>query len=66
MRTTIEIDDDLIAAVMKFSGARTKRQAVEEALQHRLRVLTVAKAIFALRGTVEWEGNLDALRRAGT
>jgi Arc/MetJ family transcription regulator len=64
MRTNIEIDDKLIAAVMALTGAKTKRQAVEEALQERLRRVKAAKAIVALRGKVKWKGDLDAMRRA--
>jgi Arc/MetJ family transcription regulator len=65
MRTNIEIDDKLIAAVMALTGAKTKRQAVEEALQERLRRVKAAKAVIALRGKVKWKGDLGAMRRAG-
>jgi Arc/MetJ family transcription regulator len=33
MRTNIEIDDKLMAEAMRSSGAKTKKAAVEEALQ---------------------------------
>jgi Arc/MetJ family transcription regulator len=33
MRTTIDIDDDLMAAAMKCSGVPTKKGTVEEALR---------------------------------
>ena len=33
MRTNIDIDDELVAAAMKLTGAKTKKQAVEEALK---------------------------------
>ena len=33
MRTNIMLDDDLVAAAMKFSGAKTKRAVIQEALQ---------------------------------
>jgi len=33
MRTNIVLDDELVAAAMRASGARTKREVVELALQ---------------------------------
>ncbi|MBP7829392.1 MAG: type II toxin-antitoxin system VapB family antitoxin [Kiritimatiellae bacterium] len=32
MRTNIVLDDELLAAAMKYSGARSKRAVVQEAL----------------------------------
>lgn len=63
MRTNIEIDEKLIREVMALTGAKTKREAVDDALKDKLRLTKAAKAILALRGKVEWEGDLDALRR---
>uniref|UniRef100_A0A7V5CSC8 Type II toxin-antitoxin system VapB family antitoxin n=1 Tax=Acidobacterium capsulatum TaxID=33075 RepID=A0A7V5CSC8_9BACT len=62
MRTNIEIDDQLICAAMRSSGAPTKKAAVEAAL--RLLVETHAQtSIRKLRGKVLWQGNLDQSRR---
>lgn len=63
MRTNIDIDEKLIREVMALTGARTKREAVDDALKDKLRLTKAAKAILALRGNVEWEGDLDTLRR---
>jgi Arc/MetJ family transcription regulator len=61
MRTTIEIDDDLMRQAMRSSGTTTKRAAVEEAL--RLLVRTRAQAsLRKLRGKVSWTGNLQRSR----
>ena len=63
MRTNIEIDDRLLAKVMKVGNFRTKKAAVEEALK----LLARKKAyrdVLALRGKVHWEGDPDALRSA--
>jgi uncharacterized protein (DUF4415 family) len=58
MRTSIEIDDRLMRKAMRCSGARTKRAAVEAALQ--LLVRTYAQgAIARHRGKVIWEGPGD-------
>ncbi len=62
MRTNIEINDRLMRAAMRSSGAQTKKAAVETAL--RLLVDTHAQAsIRKLRGKVQWEGDLDQSRR---
>ena len=55
MRTTVEIDDDLMHKAMKASGETTKRAAVECGL--RLLVSTRAQGgIRRLRGKVKWSG----------
>lgn len=62
MRTNIEIDDKLMAEVMKIMGTKSKRETVETAFQtiiRRHRQLDMLE----LRGKVKWEGDLDAWRR---
>ncbi len=62
MRTNIEIDDRLMSEVLRLTGVRTKREAVDLALRElvaRHRQLGVLK----LRGRVSWEGDLEASRR---
>ncbi len=62
MRTNVVIDDELMAAALKASGLKTKRQAIEEGL--RLLVKTRRQArVRRLRGKLEWEGSLDDMRR---
>ena len=62
MRTNIVIDDGLIAEVMKLSGARTKREAVENSLRLMLR-LKRQEQVGRARGKLPWRGDLDAMRR---
>lgn len=62
MRTNIEIDDDLVAELMKLTGRKTKRQVVDDALRDQLLRRRAGQAILQLQGTVEWEGDPDALR----
>ena len=62
MRTNIVIDDKLMAEALKASGARTKREAVELGLKTLLR-LNQQSELRKLRGKVQWEGDLDAMRR---
>ena len=62
MRTNIEIDDDLMAAAMKAAGRKTKKETVEEGLKLLIR-LKAQQGIHALRGKLEWSGDIDAWRR---
>ncbi|MCP3730722.1 type II toxin-antitoxin system VapB family antitoxin [Sphingomonas sp. MG17] len=61
MRTNIVIDDKLMADAMRASGAKTKREAVEEALRTMIR-LRGQQEILKLRGKINWVGDLDAMR----
>lgn len=61
-RTNIVIDDRLIAEALSASGARTKRQAVEQGLRLLVQVKRQS-ALRRLRGDVDWRGDLDAMRR---
>jgi Arc/MetJ family transcription regulator len=65
MRTNIDIDDDLLADVMERSEAKTKKEAVEMALQL-LRRMLAQRDLLELRGKVKWDGDLDELRNAST
>jgi Arc/MetJ family transcription regulator len=62
MRTNIVIDDKLIAEAMKLSGARTKREAVEDSLRLMVQ-LKRQERIRGARGKLKWTGDLDAMRR---
>ncbi|NCF19315.1 MAG: type II toxin-antitoxin system VapB family antitoxin [Haliea sp.] len=64
MRTNIVIDDDLMKAALQVSGLKTKRDVVEEALRLLVRRGEQQK-IRALRGKLNWEGNLDEIRGGG-
>jgi Arc/MetJ family transcription regulator len=62
VRTNIEIDDKLMKQAMKAAGTATKRETVEKALELLVRI-DGQKAIRRLRGKLQWEGDLDAMRR---
>ena len=51
-----------MADVMKASGARTKKEAVDSALRHYLQILG-QRRILNHRGKLKWEGDLEAMRR---
>lgn len=61
MRTNIVIDDKLMQAVLRATGLKTKREAVELGLRTLLR-LRQQEEIRRFRGKLNWRGNLDAMR----
>jgi Arc/MetJ family transcription regulator len=61
MRTNIVIDDKLMRDTLRATGLKTKREAVEYGLRTVLRLQKQAE-FQKLRGKVQWEGDLDALR----
>ena len=65
-RTNIDIDDDLIAEIMRTYGLRTKREAVDLALRHarRPKPLTVEETLALLDegGFIDPDFDLDAFR----
>lgn len=60
MRTNIDIDDTLIKDALAITGARTKREVVEEGLRELIRIRR-QRRILELRG-IGWDGDLDAMR----
>ena len=63
MRTNIVIDDALMSEVLKLTGARTKKEAVELGLRTLLRVKTQER-IKRYKGKLNWEGDLDQMRNS--
>lgn len=62
MRTNIEIDDTLMAEAMAATGASTKREVVDLALRFMVR-RERQQDILKLFGKIEWDGDLDEMRR---
>ncbi|MCC6474580.1 MAG: type II toxin-antitoxin system VapB family antitoxin [Burkholderiales bacterium] len=62
MRTNIVIDDKLMAEAMRAGRFKTKREAVEAGLR-RLVAANRYQRMIELFGRVEWEGDLELLRR---
>jgi Arc/MetJ family transcription regulator len=62
MRTNIVIDDKLMRDTLRVTGLKTKREVVEEGLRVLLRLRKQAQ-IRRLRGKVNWQGDLDAMRK---
>jgi Arc/MetJ family transcription regulator len=62
MRTNIEIDDRLMKDALKVTGAKTKKEAVELGLKSLVDLKRQEQGRL-LRGKIQWEGNLDEMRR---
>ena len=62
MRTNIEIDHKLMADTLLATGFKTKREAVEFGLKTVLK-LKQQEEFRQFRGKLNWEGNLDQMRR---
>ncbi len=61
MRTNIIIDDTLMADVLKATGVKSKREAVELGLKALL-MLKQQEGIKAFKGKLKWEGDLEQMR----
>ena len=62
MRTNIEIDDKLMNDALRFTGAKTKREAVELGLRTLVQ-LSRQVEVRKMRGKLQWDGDLDAMRK---
>ncbi len=61
MRTNIEIDDELMNDVLKATGLKTKKDAVDLGLNTLIR-LKKQERIRNFRGQLKWTGDLDDMR----
>lgn len=61
MRTNIEIDNALMEQAIEYSGKKTKKEIVHNALtkyvEHQKRL-----SLLSLEGIGGWEGNLEQMR----
>ena len=60
-RTIIDLDEDLVTAVMQRYHLPTKREAVHFALKRAAGDTMTLEEALAMEGT-GWEGDLDAIR----
>ena len=61
MRTNIELDDELIAEGLEYTGLKTKRELVDYALKELVK-RKKRKAMLELEGKLHWGGDLDQMR----
>lgn len=62
MRTNIVIDDALMNDALKATGAKTKKEVVELGLKTLIQLKKQAE-VKALRGKLDWQGDLNSLRQ---
>lgn len=62
VRTNVVIDDELMARALRSSGCRTKRAAIESGLRLLVQVDS-QKKLRSLKGKINWEGDLEKMRR---
>ena len=62
MRTNVVIDDKLMRDVLRATGLKTKREAVELGLRTLLRLRWQSR-IRRFRGKLDWQGDLAAMRK---
>lgn len=63
MRTNIVIDDALMKEVIKLTGAKTKKEAVEMGLRTLVQIKRQER-IKRYKGKLTWEGDLDQMRKS--
>ncbi len=61
MGSYIVIDDKLMREALRATGLKTKREVVDEALRTLVRLRKQA-GIRELRGKLDWQGDLNAMR----
>ena len=62
MRTTLNLDDKALEEAMSHAAGKTKTEVVNQALLHFARGKR-QKKLLELRGKVEWQGDVDKLRK---
>ena len=61
-RTNVVLDDELVKECQKLTGINTRRALIDYALHELLRHGR-QRRLLELKGTVKWEGDLDAWRK---
>lgn len=63
IRTNIVLDKQLLEAVLQSTGIKTRRELIEYALRELVRHKQ-QRRLLSLKGTIQWDGDLEALRAA--
>ena len=64
-RTNVVLDDELVEECQRLTGIETRRQLIDFALHEVLRHAR-QRRLLKLKGSVRWEGNVAAWRKART
>ena len=62
VRTTLNVDDEALAAALRAAPGKTKTSVINEALREFARRKSL-RGLLKLAGRVRWEGDLDTLRK---
>ena len=63
MRTNIVIDEELMEKSIRYTGLKTKKEVVNQALRELIQ-RKERKEILRLKGKLHWEGDLEEMRRS--
>ncbi|MEJ5228161.1 type II toxin-antitoxin system VapB family antitoxin [Thermodesulfovibrio sp.] len=61
-RTNIELDEQILKEAMELTKMKTKKDVVNFAISELVKKLK-RKKILELEGKVQWEGNLEEMRK---
>jgi Arc/MetJ family transcription regulator len=61
MATNIDIDQEKLSQIMTMKQFKSKKEAVNEALNEYLKYL-VAQELLKMKGSNVWEGDLEQMR----
>lgn len=61
MRTQIDLDEKLLTQVVQMGQFNSKKAAIQAALTEFVKTLK-RRELLALRGQIEWQGDLNQLR----
>ena len=64
MKTSVEIDDVLVAVALQATGLTAQQEVIELALKTLIQMKR-QEAIRDLRGQLPWDGDLETLRTNG-
>ena len=59
----IEIDEAVVSELMELTGLTTRQAVVNKALSEMADRRRVQRKLLELEGKIEWDGDLDAMRR---
>ena len=63
MKTTIDLNNELLEKARILSGRKTKKAVIEFALDSLIKSL-MRKEMLDLKGKIKWEGNLAQMRKS--
>jgi len=65
MKTNVDLDEKLVLAARELTGLKTKKELVNHALSELVR-RGDQKKILALKGKIQWQGDLAEMRSLRT